>query len=79
MCIGGMEESHVITTTVATLTQVSYLYPEINEHEYILDADLNNTILLCSAFHAVPWFYIVQHNENTNKTVCIGCPVRKHS
>ena len=53
-CIGGMEKSHLIT--VATLTQVSYPYPEINEHENISDADVKNTILLCSAFHTVPWF-----------------------
>lgn len=47
-------KSHVITVT--TLTRVSCLYPETNEHEHILDADLNNTIVFCSAFHAVPWF-----------------------
>lgn len=75
-CIGGTENSHLIA--IATLTQVSYTYPEINEHENISDAVIN-TILCALPFTPSLGFYIVQHNENTSKAVRVGCPVRKHS
>lgn len=74
--IGGMENSHMIV--VATLTQASYPYPEVNEHENISDAVVN-TILCALPFRLSLGFYIVQHNENTSIAVCVGCPVRKHS
>lgn len=50
-----MENSH-LTVTVATLSQVFYPFPEINNHKNVSDTDVNNTVLLCSAFHTVPWF-----------------------
>lgn len=53
-CTVGMENSHLIAA--ATPAKVSYPYPETNEQENISDAHVNNTILLCSAFHTVSWF-----------------------